>query len=596
MLGFLPRMPKARASAGISRLLARQSTLAPPRALPLAVEEIDSAETFEAISTPASDLVANGRIAKFLIDRRRPDAPVIRFVNGNFTDSSGEVPDEAKFHFFFGRAAFNVPESLGEFNQVTYFVQDKRYIAGSVHTYFLDGSTEPIYGVQFYPQDIAREQTVLEAVRIVADKITIADARLAFVPSGTQQTVAEVTDDLSALGVEVVPLDRILGSIVYLPLNVGEAWGHLRIFPTDNDELRATDIPIFDELPLDLSVVAGTMTKAVQDTNSHVNLKSKERGTPNAVLRDAGPEHPRLAPFADKPVHLVVGRDDFSIEPTTEEIVAEKLAEKLNRPLTELVWQPETELRSYAEMAAGTAREALAFNARYGGKAANLGFLTHRDVLGTVDDLGSPSAERGYNLVPAGFGVPLQAYAGLRPASAELRHPRLDREAGLRRPGRPAVPEGAGDSLGGGAARDHGRLLPAGGAAGDPGQAERGAARGGEDQGAVQRQRRGHPQLRRRRAARQLRRRHRQAGPADRVLPDRGGRRGGRRGQAQGQAEVGRAARSRACTPACGTSGRSRSGSSPGSTRPTSRWDWRSCPRTTWSPRSPRTPWWSPGC
>ena len=37
-----------------------------------------------------------------------------------------------------------------------------------------------------------------------------------------------------------------------------------------------------------------------------------------------------------------------------------------------------------------------------------------------------------------------------------------------------------------------------------------------EDQGAVQRQRRGHPELRRRRAARQLRRRHRQAGPADR--------------------------------------------------------------------------------
>ena len=596
MLGFLPRMPKARATAGISRLLARQSTLAPPRALPLAVEEIDSAETFEAISTPASDLVANGRIAKFLIDRRRPDAPVIRFVNGNFTDSSGEVPDEAKFHFFFGRAAFNVPESLGEFNQVTYFVQDKRYIAGSVHTYFLDGSTEPIYGVQFYPQDIAREQTVLEAVRIVADKITIADARLAFVPSGTQQTVAEVTDDLSALGVEVVPLDRILGSIVYLPLNVGEAWGHLRIFPTDNDELRATDIPIFDELPLDLSVVAGTMTKAVQDTNSHVNLKSKERGTPNAVLRDAGPEHPRLAPFADKPVHLVVGRDDFLIEPTTEEIVAEKLAEKLNRPLTELVWQPETELRSYAEMAAGTAREALAFNARYGGKAANLGFLTHRNVLGTVDDLGSPSAERGYNLVPAGFGVPLQAYQDFvqHPPNSDIRAliEKLvsDVQGGQLSPKELATrSEEVQHAIMAG-------LLPARGAAGDPGEAERGAARGGEDQGAVQRQRRGHPQLRRRRAARQLRRRHGQAGPADRILPDRGGRRGGRRGQAQGQAEVGRAARSRACTPACGTSGRSRSGSSPGSTRPTSRWDWRSCPRTTWSPRSPRTPWWSPGC
>ena len=69
MLGFLPRIPQTRPTAGVSRLLARTSALAPPRALPLAVEEIDSAETFEAISTPASDLVANGRIAKFLIDR-----------------------------------------------------------------------------------------------------------------------------------------------------------------------------------------------------------------------------------------------------------------------------------------------------------------------------------------------------------------------------------------------------------------------------------------------------------------------------------------------------------------------------------------------
>ena len=221
------------------------------------------------------------------------------------------MPDAAKFHYFFGRAAFNMPESLGKFNEVTYFTQDKRYIAGSVHTYFLDGSTEPVYGVQFYPQDVIREQLVVEAVGR-GRQIAIPDARLAFVPTGTQQTVADVTDDLAALDIEVLPLDQILGSIHYLPLNVGEAWGHLRIFPTDNDELRPTDIPVFDEFPLDLSVVAGVLTRAVQDTNSHVNLKSKERNTPNAVLRDAGPDHPRLAPFNDQPVHLVVGRTTSS--------------------------------------------------------------------------------------------------------------------------------------------------------------------------------------------------------------------------------------------------------------------------------------------
>ena len=419
MTGFLPRLPAdalettaTPPQAGRLRLIAPTVPVEPElpaEPLPLALAQIDTTETFEAISTPAGDLVANGRVAKFLIDRRDPDALVVRFVNGNFT-VNGEVPDSAKFHYFFGRAAFNIPESLGTFNAVTYFTQDKRYIAGTVHTYFLDGSTEPVYGLQFYPQDVIREELVVEAVGAVQAEIDIADARFAFVPTGSQQTTATVADELAALNIEVIPLDQILGAIQYLPLNVGEAFGHLRIFPPDNDELSATDIPVFDELPLDLSVVAGVLTRAVQDTNSHVNLKSKERNTPNAVLRDAGPDHPRLAPFNNQPVHLVVAKDDFLIEPTTEEIIAAKLAERMDRPLVELEWEPETELRSYDEIAAGTARQARRFNARYGSKAANIGFLAHRDVLGRVSDPGSPSAERGYDLVPQGFAVPLQAY------------------------------------------------------------------------------------------------------------------------------------------------------------------------------------------
>ena len=125
-------------------------------------------------------------------------------------------------------------------------------------------------------------------------------ARFAFVPTGSQQTTATVAAELAAAGLPVLPLDQILGTIQYIPLNLGEAWGFLRIFPANNDELRPTDIPVFDELPLDLSVVAGVLTRAVQDTNSHVNLKSKERHTPNAVLRNAAPDNPRLAPYADQ--------------------------------------------------------------------------------------------------------------------------------------------------------------------------------------------------------------------------------------------------------------------------------------------------------
>lgn len=414
MYGFLARLP---APAGrppglgaIRRLVGVQPLVEPAPGLPLSHPRLDSAELFEAISQPAADLVANGRLAKVFVDRRDPARPGVAFVNGNFL-RDGEVPDAAKYHYFFGREVFGVPEGLDDFNRLTYFTPGpKRYIAGVLHSYTLAGRG-PVLGIQFYPQDVVAEEDLRDAVLLVAGQIELPAMTLAFVQTGTQQTTVRVASDLVAAGIEVLTLDDILGSVTYLPLNQGEAWGWLRIFPSDPDELRPTEVVVLDQLPLDLSVVAGVLTRAVQDTNSHVNLKSKERNTPNAVLRDAGPAHPRLAPFADTPVHYVVRGDDFVLEPTTAEVVAAKLAERLDRPVVEIAWEPEPQLRSYDELASGTAGEALAAARRYGSKAANLGFLAHRQVLGRADRAGTPSARLGYDLTPQGFAVPFQWYA-----------------------------------------------------------------------------------------------------------------------------------------------------------------------------------------
>jgi len=411
VLGFLRRLPAE--PAGLAALVAPPQPSAPPepgaQAFPLDNAEIPSEEVFKALSIPAGDLVANGRLAKFLIDLRRAE-PRVHFVNGNFTRDGG-VPDEAQYHYFFARQAVGAPEGLDEFNRITYFTQPKsRYVAGVIHTYFLEGGTEPLYGLQFYPQDLISEGDVLKAVTVVKAAMPIPGARFAFVPTGQQQTSGTVAGDLAAAGIEVVPLDQILGSIVYLPMNRGEAWGYLRIFPESNHALSPGDIPVFEELPLDLSVVAGVITKAVQDANSHVNLKSKERGTPNMVLRDAGPDNPRLAPWADEPIRMVVRGDDFLLEASSDEEVAAKVAERNNLPWVPLQWDAETRIRTYDEMAAGDAAAALGMSTRYGGKAANIGFLAHRTALGRQADAGSPSATFGYDLVPEGFGIPLTFY------------------------------------------------------------------------------------------------------------------------------------------------------------------------------------------
>ena len=418
MYGFLPRLSTPIAADALApapmranRLFAPPAAATPePSALALSLPRLDSAELFEAISQPAADLVANGRLAKVFVDQRDPAAPKVAFVNGNFL-RNGQTSDAAKYHYFFGREVFGVPEGLDDFNRLTYFTPGpKRYVAGVLHSYTLAGRG-PVLGVQFYPQDLIAEEVLRDAVRVIAGQIDLPGMALAFVQAGTQQTTARVASDLAAAGIEVLTLDDILGSVSYIPLNQGEAWGWLRIFPSDPDELRPTDVVVLDQLPLDLSVVAGVLTKAVQDTNSHVNLKSKERNTPNAVLRDAGPDHPRLAPFADTPVHYVVRGDDFVIEPTTAEIVTAKLAERLDLPVVEIGWEPETALRGYDELASGTPAEALAAARRYGSKAANLGFLAHRQVLGRATQPGTPSARLGYDLTPQGFAVPFQWYA-----------------------------------------------------------------------------------------------------------------------------------------------------------------------------------------
>ena len=301
--------------------------------------------------------------------------------------------------------------------------------------------------MQFYPQDVLARQIVLEAVRIVARRVTIPGARLAFVADRLPADRRDRRRTSShALGVEVLRWIKVLGSINYLPLNVGEAWGYLRIFPArQRRACRRPTSRCSTSCPLDLSVVAGMITRAVQDTNSHVNLKSKERGTPNMVLRDAGPDHPRLAPFADQPVHLVVRRDDFLIEPTTDERSPRSWPSGSTCRGSRWSGSPRHESARFDEMAAGTAaRTRWRLSAGYGGKAANLGFLAHRDVLGRVDDPGSP--ERASRLRPRA-GRLRRAAAVLPATSSSIRRtPTLRAEiealvAG--REGGPAVPEGA---------------------------------------------------------------------------------------------------------------------------------------------------------
>lgn len=377
----------------------------------LATTSIAGVAHFEAMAYHDGGLLLPGRTLKFLIDRRKRDAPAVYFMNSNYTEN-GERPEAAKYHLHLAeRVLDDFHEDRESFSRVTYDTQDKDYIAGSIQTFFVDGAVEPLYGIQLFPQDVARDAIIVEAVRLVMGRFHLPGAKLAFVATGEQQVVGEAAAAaLAELGVANKTVDEVLGAIDFIPLNRGTAFGYLRMFPSDPDSLAPTDIPVFDELPLDLTVVAGTITRAYQDPTSHVNLKSKERGTPNMVLRSAGPDNAELSRWVDKPVRLSVELDRFRVAPSSDEEVRAKLAARRNKPWVKLPFELTHDVPSYASMCPGDPADCLALSRRFGAKAAMLGFMTSPSVLGRKSDAGSLSAKYGYDLVPAGVGVPFAAY------------------------------------------------------------------------------------------------------------------------------------------------------------------------------------------
>jgi hypothetical protein len=386
----------------------------------LAVDTLRSERTYNAFATEGGGFGQAGRLLKYFIDvRNGADAPL--FINANFK-VAGQTPSYALLHYEFARTALGITEEHAAFNDATYYSDDKRYIAGSLQTYHFGDGKPPLYAIQFYPDDVIHEEGILRAVQILKPRIRIPGARLAVVSTGPQQTFARVADALRKLSVEPMTIDEILGQVTFLPLNAGEAWGYLRIFPRDQGALRPTDIPVFEELPLDLSVVAGTITRGYQDVTSHVNLKSKERGTPNMMLRDASPSHPELAAFADQPVHFSVSKTGYRLAPSTAEEVEQKWRERTGRPWQQLASVDAPNLLGIDSLCPVRHVDCLGAG-RFGGKAAGLGFLANVDVLGRTSQGGSFSHARGYDLSPDGFAVPVAKYRAFVAANPELQAP-----------------------------------------------------------------------------------------------------------------------------------------------------------------------------
>ena len=247
---------------------------------------------------------------------------------------------------------------------------------------------------------------------------------------------------LNARGVDVADLEKLRPVVGAEGYSLGEAYGYLRVVPRGTRPLEAgpRDILVTEGSFEDLGLVAGLVTALPQNLHSHVNLRLREKGIPNARIPDVYDNQAVLL-LSGKLAHLTVAETQARLEPATLED-AEAFWKQHRPPARPLRANlDETRLRDFTVVAAS---EAIA----YGVKAANLGELyrvlppANRAAGLRHPVLGAPGLPGGERAGRAGGGVPgrsRRAHRHRRPAPGPEAAARRHRGgAAARGPDRPA--------------------------------------------------------------------------------------------------------------------------------------------------------------
>lgn len=335
-------------------------------------------------SEPLDAAIPGARSVKTVIDRVDGDA--LYFQNTHLY----------AIHWAFASAHLSgrglpVVPMLPAFNASEYSSPARRFMLGSITYYEGPG----IFAYEIAPYDAADGAMIASAYQKISENSYFGD-QLFFHPTSVAQERLVLPPE-----VKIVTTDELFAGIDYQPLNFAESLGRLRFLRAADlgtDYLSFRDIAVLDEVPNDISVCLGIITQAFQTPLSHVNVLSRNRGTPNMGLRGAF-DNAELRALEGRWVRLVVGPLDYTIEEVTQ---AEADAWwEANRPagiqlpginleITELL-----DLEDALDLSNPDLKDAIKTTTRaFGGKAAHYAALSH------IEDLP----------VEPAFGVPLFYY------------------------------------------------------------------------------------------------------------------------------------------------------------------------------------------
>ncbi len=253
----------------------------------------------------------NIREVKFVIFGINTDSPELYFVN-------------SKTHIYHSAFAMGVGRysSNSSFSNDTYFTNtNRKNLAGSIvaHDNYLDPEgRQGIYTFEFWPTDPVAFRFVEKAFSLITAGMPFLDGNIAYHPaSETQRGLLETeAADYAQTNIRTIFAEQLFGNVSYSALNPGECYGRLRLI-TGTETVSVRDVVILRTIPNDLSHVSGILTETQQTPLSHINLKAKQNGTPNAFLLEAS-AHPEIAPLLGENVYLKVGPDGFEIRAATQ--------------------------------------------------------------------------------------------------------------------------------------------------------------------------------------------------------------------------------------------------------------------------------------
>ena len=215
-------------------------------------------------------------------------------------------------HFTYAEEKLDGYEDFTVFNSEMYYIPERRLFLGAL-THYVESD---IFALEISPIDKASPEMLQEMFDLIREHL-LWPADLRYHPTSN----ALEMDMRLPPGVPVVDTPELFEGATFQGLQLGRAIGRVhrvRASKLNRETVSRMDILVLDSVPNDLPAAAGLVTSEFQTPLAHVNLLSRNRGTPNMALIGAY-DHPDFASNEGKWVELVVSQDGYTVSPSDED-------------------------------------------------------------------------------------------------------------------------------------------------------------------------------------------------------------------------------------------------------------------------------------